>query len=69
MLDLIEFFSSIGELFLSWRLYFSLAITAGLVFLVFMFVPSETARWIICTPVGVLGVVGAFYWQIKADKL
>jgi hypothetical protein len=67
MLELLELFSSIGELLLSWRLYVSFAIAASLVFFVFMLVPSEIARWVICTPIAITGVVGGFYWQIKAD--
>jgi hypothetical protein len=69
VLDLLEFFSSIGELLLSWRLYLSFAIALGLVWLVFLLIPNEVARWVICTPIVIIGVVGGFYWQIKSDKL
>jgi hypothetical protein len=69
VLDLIELVSSIGELLLSWRLYLSFIIALGIVWLVFAFVPNEIARWIICSPVVIIGVVGGFYWQIRADRL
>ncbi len=69
MLDLIELISSIGELFLSWRLYVSWFIAIALIFAVFGLTSNEIARWIICTPIGILGFVGGFYWQIKADAL
>ena len=69
MLDLHETVSSIAELLTSWRLFLSLAVTVGLVVLVLMLVPNEIARWIICTPIVILGAIGSFYWQAKADRL
>jgi hypothetical protein len=68
MLDLVELVSGIAEILLSWRIYFSFALAAGAIFVVIALVPNETARWIICTPIGLAGLIGGFYWQIKSER-
>lgn len=63
LLDLVE----LGDLLLSWRLYAGVALTAGLIWLVLLFVPGEALRWAMCVPLGVVGVILSFRWQIRAD--
>ena len=69
MLDLLEVISWIGEWFLSWRLFLSLAITAGIIFLIFAITPDQTVRWVLCTPIALAGVIIGFRWQIKSDTI
>lgn len=69
MLSLLEVVSDIAELFLSWRLYLGIAVTAGLCWLLISLVPNETAQWVICVPLGLIGVFLSFRWQIRADSL
>jgi len=57
----------IGDLFLSWRLYVGIAITAALCWLVFSLIPNETWAWIVCTPLGIAGLFLSFRWQVRAD--
>jgi hypothetical protein len=64
MLDWLE----IGELFLSWRLYVGFALTGLLCWLVISIVSSQAAQLFICIPIGLVGVVLSFRWQIKADR-
>ena len=63
LLDLLE----LGVLFLSWRLYVGIAVTAALCWLVFALIPDETIAWIVCAPFGITGLVLSFRWQIRAD--
>ena len=63
LLDILE----LGDLFLSWRLYVRLAITALLCWLVLQLVPSEAVGWAICVPIGMTGLVLSFRWQVRAD--
>ncbi len=64
MLELLE----IGELFLSWRLYVGLALTGLLCWLIITVVSNQTAQLAICIPVGLVGAVLSFRWQIDADS-
>ncbi|WP_116811181.1 hypothetical protein [Steroidobacter cummioxidans] len=64
MLDLVE----IGELFLSWRLYVGLALTGLLCWLIILIVPGEALQLLICIPVGLIGVILGFRWQIRVDR-
>jgi hypothetical protein len=63
MLNLVE----LGELFLSWRLYVGLGITAILCWLVVLLTPNETVRLTVGIPIGVVGAILSFRWQIRAD--
>ena len=67
MLSLIEVILDIAEIFLSWRLYVMIALNALVIWGVISLVPDQTARWIICVPLGIVGVVVGFYWQVRAD--
>lgn len=67
MLGLFEVVSGIGELLSAWRLYLSLAITAGIIWLIFLLVSSESARLAICIPVALLGFGAGLYWEIKSN--
>lgn len=69
MLSLLDFVFGIAELFLSWRLYVGFAVTAGLCWLLISFLPNETAQWLVCVPLGLVGVFLSFRWQIRADSL
>ncbi|WP_144436633.1 hypothetical protein [Lysobacter antibioticus] len=57
----------LGDLFLSWRLYVGIAVSATLCWLVFASIPSETLAWIIAAPLGVAGIGLSFWWQVRAD--
>ncbi len=63
MFDLLE----LGELFLSWRLYVGFALTGLLCWLICSLVSQPTAQLVICIPVGLVGVVMSFRWEIRAD--
>ena len=66
LLDLLEF----GELLLSWRLYVGIAITCATCWLVFQIVSNETISWSLCIPIGIIGLILDFRWQIRAgDRL
>ena len=67
MLALVEFILSLGELFLSWRFYVGLALTAAACWLAFEIAP-ESAQWFVAVPVGLAGVFLSFRWQIRADE-
>ena len=64
MLDWLE----IVDLFLSWRLYVGLALTALLCWLIISIVSGQAAQLAICIPIGLVGVALSFRWQIKADR-
>lgn len=63
LMDIIE----IGDLFLSWRVYVGIAVTAALCWLVFSCIPNETLAWIIAAPLGIAGLGLSFWWQVRAD--
>lgn len=67
MLGLIDFILSIGELFISWRFYLALLVTAGLVALALTAIPNNVVAYSVAIPIGVAGFFGGFYWQIKTD--
>lgn len=63
MFDLLE----LGELFLSWRLYVGFALTGLLCWLICSVVSHQTAQLVLCIPLGLIGVILSFRWQIRAD--
>ncbi len=66
LLDILE----LGELLLSWRLYIGIAITCAICVLVFQIVSDDTIGWFICVPIGIIGLILGFRWQVRAgDKL
>jgi len=67
MLSLIETILEVGEIFLSWRLYVMIALTALVIWVVISLVSDQTARWVICVPLGIIGFVVGFCWQVRAD--
>lgn len=67
MAEILEFLSWIFDLFFSWRLLVALCITAGIIFLVFTAVSDQTARWLICAPIALAGLILGFRWQNQAD--
>lgn len=64
MLDWLE----IIDLFLSWRLWVGIALTALLCWLIISIVSSQAAQFFICIPIGLVGAVFRFRWQMKADR-
>lgn len=64
MFDLFE----LGELFLSWRLYLGLAITVLICWAVVAIVSSQTAQILVCVPIGIIGFVMSWRWQVRADS-
>lgn len=69
MLDVIEAVLAIGDLLTFWRIYIVAAVTIGLIWLVFCYIPSETMRWIIIAIFLVIGICAAFFWQILSSKI
>ena len=67
MVDVLEILSWILDLFLTWRLFISLCITAGIIFLVCTAVHDPTARWVIGSPIALAGVILGFRWQNASD--
>ena len=67
MLGLLDFIFGIGELFLSWRLYVGFALTGVACLLLVFVIPNQTAQWVICAPLGLIGAFLSFRWQIRAD--
>ena len=67
MLSLIEIILDIGEILLSWRLYVAIALTGLVIWGVTSLVSDQTARWVICLPLGIVGFAVGFYWQVQAD--
>jgi apolipoprotein N-acyltransferase len=67
MLGLIDLILEIGELFLSWRLYLGLAFTAATCWVLASVIPNQTAQWAVGLPVGLLGAILSFRWQLRAD--
>ena len=61
--DLLE----LGELLLSWRLYVGFAITVAICYGIVQLIPNDTAAWVVCAPVALVGVIASFRWQIKND--
>lgn len=64
MLDWLE----IIDLFLSWRWWVGLGLTALLCWLIISIVSSQAAQLLICSPIGLAGAVFSFRWQMKADR-
>ena len=67
MLDVLDFITSIIDGFVSWRLFLSLCITGGIIFLVFVLVHDQSARWVICMPIGLAGLILGFRWQKNSE--
>jgi hypothetical protein len=66
MLSLFEIILDIGEIFLSWRLYVAIALTGLVIWGVIGLVSDQTARWVTCVPLGIVGFAVGFYWQVRA---
>lgn len=67
LLDLLE----LGQLFLSWRLYVGLAVTVALGVAAFSFVPLDAPGWVawaVCVPIGLVGIILSFVWQVSSDS-
>ena len=64
LLDLLE----IGELFLSWRLYVGIAVTALICLPLVAFIPNQDITLALCIPIGIAGIFLSFRWQVRADQ-
>lgn len=64
-MDLLE----LVDLFLSWRLYAGIALTAIVCLLLALVLPSQSAQLAVCIPIGSIGVILSFRWQIRADSI
>lgn len=62
--DLFEF----GDLLLCWRLYVGIAATTAPCWLIFQFIPNQTFAAVIGVPLGIVGVILSFRWQLRADR-
>jgi FtsH-binding integral membrane protein len=67
MLGLIDFIVGIVDLLVYWRLVLGLALTALACWLLFIMIPDHPAQWIICAPLGLIGVFFTFRWQYRSD--
>lgn len=66
MLDLVDFILAVGDLFLSWRLYAGLALTATVCWLG-VSLAAVSVQWFIAVPLGIVGIFLSFRWQFRAD--
>ena len=64
---MLDFILEIGELFLSWRLYVGLAVTAAICWLIVALVPNQILQLVICIPVVIAGLIVSWRWQVRAD--
>ncbi|MFD0739779.1 hypothetical protein ACFQZQ_10850 [Lysobacter koreensis] len=62
-----DFIVGIVDLFAYWRLGVGLALTALACWLLVVLIPNDTAQWIVCIPLGLVGVFLVFRWQHRAD--
>lgn len=60
--------ADVVDLFLSWRFYLGLALTAAACLGVFQLVETDVLRWAFCTPIVVVGVFLSFQWQQRAES-
>ncbi len=68
MPGLIDLTLVIVEMLDSWRVYVGIASSVIVIWFVITVVSNETARWLICVPLGILGVGFGFYWQARSDS-
>jgi hypothetical protein len=68
MLDLLELLVLAPEVFVSWRLLVGALVVGLLCWIVFVSVPDTYARWLLCTPIVVVGTVASFRWQMRSMK-
>lgn len=68
MLTVIELILDILELVTSWRFYLTLGLTALLIWLTITLVSNETARWVICLPLAIVGTGSGFYWEVRSNQ-
>lgn len=64
MLELLE----IADLLLSWRLWLGIAVTASVCYSTVLLVPDRNVYLLVIVPVGIVGVILSFWWQIRADQ-
>lgn len=64
---MLDFILEIGELFLSWRLYVGLAVTAAICWMIISLVPNRGLQLVICIPICIAGLVASWRWQVRAD--
>lgn len=60
--------ADVVDLFLSWRFYLGLALTAAACLGVFQLVETDVLRWAFCTPIVVVGVFLSFQWQQRTES-
>ncbi|MGN6223202.1 hypothetical protein [Pseudoxanthomonas sp.] len=56
------------DLFLSWRFYLGLALTAAVCLGVIQWVDTGVLRWVFCIPIAIIGVLLSFHWQHRAES-
>ena len=67
MLGLMDFVVGIVDFLAYWRVGFGVALTALACWLLVLLIPNNTAQWIICVPLGLIGVFFAFRWQHRSE--
>lgn len=67
MLGLMDFVVGIVDFLVYWRVGFGLALTALACWLLVLLIPDDTAQWIACVPIGLIGVFFSFRWQHRAE--
>jgi multisubunit Na+/H+ antiporter MnhG subunit len=66
MLDLLELLFLAPEVLVSWRLLVGALVVVLLCWIVFANVPDSYTRWLLCTPIVVVGIVASFRWQMRS---
>ena len=56
------------DLFLSWRFYLGLALTAAVCPGVIQRVDTDVLRWVFCIPIATTGMLLSFHWQHRAES-
>jgi hypothetical protein len=62
LLDLLD----IADMFVHWRFFVGIGMTALLCGLIVLAVPTTGLAWLLCVPLGLLGLWLSFRWQSQA---
>jgi phosphate starvation-inducible membrane PsiE len=61
-MDLLE---ALFEFLMSWRLFVGLGVTAIICWLLVEYLPNDALGWALAIPIGIIGVILSFWWEIR----
>lgn len=67
MFGVLDFFAALFDLLVYWRLGLGVALTALACVLVCLAISDPTARWVLCLPLGLVGMFLSLRWQYRSD--